>query len=163
MMYTLGNKEQEKALRKRLPPLDLKREDPKALKELVRRMRQAMKEVNGIGLSANQIGVAKRIFIAQVPDAQGHTKFYAVMNPEIVKTSKETVVSEEGCLSVPGRYGFIERPDRITLQGYDARGKKVKIKAWGLLARVFQHEVDHLNGVLFSDKCTEVREAPRNL
>ncbi|MFH1193092.1 MAG: peptide deformylase [Candidatus Jorgensenbacteria bacterium] len=157
-MYLLGNKEQEKTLRRKLPPIDLAREDIKELKKLVKRMREEMKKANGVGLSANQIGVSKRLFVAQVPDDQGHTKFYAVVNPEIVKTSKDTAVLEEGCLSVPERYGFVERPMRITLQGLDVNGKKLKIKAWGLLARVFQHEVDHLNGALFVDHVRPVRD-----
>lgn len=157
-MYVLGNKTHEKVLRRKLPPVDITREDKKELKELVKRMRAEMRKTNGIGLSANQIGVEKRLFVAQVPDDQGRVKFYAVVNPEIVKTSKDTAVLEEGCLSVPERYGFVERPLRVTLQGFDVNGKKLKIKAWGLLARVFQHEVDHLNGALFVDHVRPVRD-----
>ncbi|PIP30098.1 peptide deformylase [Candidatus Jorgensenbacteria bacterium CG10_big_fil_rev_8_21_14_0_10_54_38] len=155
-MYLLGNKNEEKVLRRKLPPVDLARENTKELKELVKQMRTEMRKANGIGLSANQVGVEKRLFVAQVPDDQGRVKFYAVVNPEIVKTSKDTAVLEEGCLSVPERYGFVERPLRVTLQGFDVNGKKLKIKAWGLLARVFQHEVDHLNGTLFVDHVSPV-------
>lgn len=155
-MYLLGNKDEEKVLRRKLPPVDLAREDKKELRALVRRMRAAMQEANGVGLSANQIGVEKRLFVAQVPDNQGRTKFYAVVNPEIMKDSKETVALEEGCLSVPEQFGMVERPERVTLTGMDMNGKKVKIKAWGLLARVFQHEVDHLDGKLFVDRTKEV-------
>lgn len=163
-MYLIGNKEQEKVLRRKLPPVDLTRENTKELKELVKRMRAVMREANGIGLSANQMGVEKRLFVAQVPDDQGRVKFYAVVNPKIVKTSKDTAVLEEGCLSVPERYGFVERPLRVTLQGFDVNGKKLKIKAWGLLARVFQHEVDHLNGALFVDHMNPVRnKTPRGI
>jgi hypothetical protein len=76
----------------------------------------------------------------------------AVFNPEITKVSKETDVLEEGCLSIPGIYDEVKRPDRVVIQGYDKNGKKLKIKAWGLLARVFQHEVDHLDGKFFLDR-----------
>lgn len=146
------NKKEEKFLREKLPPLILTREDKKELKELIKRMRLAMKEYNGVGLSANQIGVPKKIFIAQVPDSNGRQKFYAVLNPEIKKVSKEKEVIEEGCLSVPDQFGLVERAYKVSLEGYNMQGKKIKIKAWGLLARVFQHEVDHLNGVIFLDK-----------
>lgn len=110
-----------------------------------------MKKANGIGLSANQIGLDMRVFVAQPEN-----KFYAVFNPEILKTSGEAKVIEEGCLSVPDVYGNVTRPDRVLLSGYDANGNKIKIKAWGILARVFQHEVDHLNGGIFIDKATEI-------
>ena len=120
--------------------------------KLVLTMRKVMKQANGIGLSANQIGLPYRMFVAQVPTIQGDQKFYTVLNPEIEKDGKEKVEQEEGCLSVVGTYGLVERPERVTLRGFDRNGKTVKIKAWGLLARVFQHEVDHLEGKLFIDK-----------
>ncbi len=159
-IYDVNRKGEEKVLRKKLPPVDLAREDKKALRELARRMRAAMQSANGVGLSATQIGLTKRLFVARVPDGQGRVKFYAVVNPEIVKASAETAVLEEGCLSVPERYGMVERPARVTLTGLDLNGRKVKIKAWGLLARVFQHEVDHLDGKLFVDRSKEVRRIP---
>ncbi len=121
-------------------------------------MREKMKEAHGIGLSANQIGLPYRVFVAQVPSHQGRPKFYAIFNPEIVKQSKETEIMEEGCLSIPGKYGFVERASRIVIKGYDPNGKKIKIKAWGLLARVFQHEIDHLDGKLFIDRTNKVKE-----
>ena len=152
-IFVIGNKKEEVVLRKKIPPLDLARENKKELKDLIKRMRVIMKKANGIGLSANQIGFQKRLFVAQVPDEHGHQKFYAVINPEIVKVSKEKISSEEGCLSVPiDLFGLVERPEQVVLQGYNLEGKKIKIKAWGLLARVFQHEVDHLNGTIFVDK-----------
>lgn len=138
-----------------MPPLDLKKENVKELKELVKKMRAVMNESNGVGLSANQIGVAKRIFVAQVPDEHSEIKFYAVVNPTITKKSFKKAPLEEGCLSTPNTYGVIERPERITLKGYTVDGKKLKIKAWGILAQVFQHEVGHLNGKLFTDKAKE--------
>jgi peptide deformylase len=109
----------------------------------------------GIGLSANQIGLNTRVFVARVEN-----KFYAVFNPEIIQESKEKNKMDEGCLSIPGVYGLVERPAKVTLKGYDANGRPIKIKAWGLLARVFQHEVDHLNGNLFIDKAKQVERIP---
>ncbi len=117
-----------------------------------------MKQANGIGLSANQIGLSYRMFVAQVP-AQGQDKFYTVLNPELEKDGKEVSVQEEGCLSVVGVYGNVKRPERVILRGLDRNGRPLKIKAWGLLARVFQHEIDHLNGKLFIDTATDLHKA----
>lgn len=122
------------------------------IRELIRTMRRVMHEAEGVGLAAPQIGVPLRVFIAEV-----NKKFYALLNPEIVKSSSEMEYFEEGCLSVPGLYGNVKRPSKITVVAMNERGKRVKIKAWGLLARVFQHEIDHLNGVLFIDKAERTR------
>lgn len=156
-VLTNASKKEDSFLRKKVPTLHLAHEDKKTLKSLIKKMRVIMKENNGIGLSANQIGLSKRLFVAQVPDEHGHPKFYAIINPEIIKSSSKKVPSEEGCLSVPlSTTGIVERPDKIMLQGFNADGKKIKIKAWGLLARVFQHEIDHLNGKLFIDRATRL-------
>ena len=96
------------------------------------------------------------MFVAEVPDAQGGLKFYAIFNPELEKTSREIVVAEEGCLSIPGKFGDVGRAPQVTLKGQDRNGRPVKIKAWGLLARVFQHECDHLNGTVFTDHAKKV-------
>lgn len=145
------NKEENKLLRKKAEPFDFKAMSRREIGELTRRMRRIMKEANGIGLAANQIGLPFRMFVAEVPSGDA-TKFYAVFNPKIIKAEREKAVAEEGCLSVPGVYGDVSRPEKIILTGEDANGRPVKIKAWGLLARVFQHEVDHLDGTLFIDK-----------
>lgn len=155
-IFTVNNKKEKAVLKTKIPPLDLSEESKKKLRELVREMRKAMKEAQGVGLSANQIGVKKRVFVAEVPSGEGRPKFYAIINPKIVKRFKEEIELEEGCLSVPGRHGIVERPERIVLEGYTIQGKKIKIKAWGFLARVFQHEVDHLDGKLFTDRTKEV-------
>lgn len=126
------------------------------LNALLQRMRKIMRLANGVGLSANQIGLAYRLFVAQVPDAQGAYKFYAVFNPEIEKSSSETALLEEGCLSIPGAYGSVPRAKQVVLTGLDKQGRPLRIKAWGLLARVFQHEVDHLNGKLFIDRTRDI-------
>jgi len=143
---------EEKLLRTKMPTFDFSKHDAKEIRDLLTHMKRTMHAAHGIGLSANQIGLKLRVFIGQVPDANGALKFYAIFNPEIEKTIGEKTPFEEGCLSVPGTYGETMRPETVVLKGFDKRGKPVKIKAWGLLAKMFQHEVDHLNGVLFIDK-----------
>lgn len=159
-IVTTQTKKDESFLRKRAKEFDVSllrdKKKAKEMKNLIRDMREFMKKANGIGLSANQIGLPYRLFVAQVPDSQGKQKFYAIFNPEIKKESNEKVTAEEGCLSVPETYGTVERYYKLILTGFDAQGKKMKIKAWGLLARVFQHEVDHLDGKLFIDRAKEL-------
>lgn len=166
-IWTIENSKEKKMLRKKLAYFDFQKWSKKEIAELIKRMKEIMLAANGIGLAANQIGLDVRIFVVQLQavDRQGRPralssgerKFYAIFNPEIVKSSEEKTVMEEGCLSVPGGYfGDVERPEKITLVGFDKNGKKLKIKAWGMLARVFQHEVDHLNGIVFIDKAKEV-------
>jgi len=172
-IITIENKADEKFLRKKTPVFDFAKADKKELAELIKAMRNKMYEANGIGLSANQISLKTRLFVAQVFDKplkrgadnkiimppKSEMKFYAVFNPEITKFSGRKTEIEEGCLSVPGYYGIVERPEKITLEGQDKNGRKIKIKASGMLARVFQHETDHLNGILFIDKAKQLFEA----
>ncbi|MDI6734492.1 MAG: peptide deformylase [Patescibacteria group bacterium] len=162
-IFLIGDEKEKKVLRTKIPLFDFSRESKKELKDLIKKMRLVMKEANGVGLSANQIGVQKRIFVAQVPNDQGRIKFYVIINPEIKKISKEKIALEEGCLSIPETFGIVPRAEKLVLEGFDINGKKLKIKAWGLLARVFQHEVDHLNGMVFTDHCKEVRKIPENI
>lgn len=160
-IYLIDDEAQRSFLAQQAEVFDFEAHTRKEIDELLRRMRRIMREANGIGLSANQIGLPHRLFIAEVPGKE-EMKFYAVFNPEIEKLEKEKVVMEEGCLSVPGIYGDVERPARLVLRGQDRRGKPLRIKAWGLLARVFQHEVDHLNGKLFLEKAKNTYRANRN-
>jgi len=153
MIYTINNKEQEKFLRRKASDFDFSKYNKKEIREIIKNMRAEMTTAIGLGLSANQIGLDMRLFVAKAGGKQ-----YAVFNPVITKFSKETILMEEGCLSVPEIFGTVERPEKITLEGYDTSGKKIKIKAWGLLARVFQHETDHLNGILFIDKAKSLRK-----
>jgi len=154
----IDDKKEAKFLRKKTVDFDFKKFTKKEITELLARMRRIMHEANGIGLSANQIGLNLNLFVAEVPDPQGGTKFYALFNPKIEKKSEELAEGEEGCLSVPGKWGDVPRAERIVISGFDKNQKAVKIKAWGLLARVFQHEVDHLNGKLFLDRARKVFE-----
>jgi peptide deformylase len=158
-IVTVAQKKDEKFLRKKTVPFDFKKFTRKEVNELITRMRRIMHTANGIGLSANQIGLEFSVFVAEVPDAQGGTKFYAVFNPKIEKVDKAAITFEEGCLSVPGQWGEVTRAEQIVVSGYNKMGKKVKVKAWGLLARVFQHEIDHLNGKLFIDKAKKLYTA----
>lgn len=165
-ILTIDSKKDEKFLRKKAADFDFKKYKKQEIREFIKTMRQAMKEAHGIGLSANQIGLDLNFFVAAPPTTRTNAdltrinaekaKFYVIFNPKIIKASKEKTNLEEGCLSVPNTYGMVERPEKITLEGFDQNAKKLKIKAWGLLARVFQHEVDHLNGVLFIDKATNI-------
>lgn len=121
------------------------------LLELVKAMKETLRQAQGVGLAANQVGKDQRLFVAETDG-----KTYVVANPEILKASPKTVPMEEGCLSVPGVWGLVERPESVEIQGKNQFGKKIKIKARGLLARVFQHEIDHLNGILFIDKAKQL-------
>ncbi len=160
-IWVVERKDEEKFLRKKAAAFDFSNSTKKEIQELLRRMRDAMNKANGVGLSANQIGLPYRVFVAQVPDAQGHLKFYALFNPKIEKPSTKMETLEEGCLSVPETYGPVARHYQLVLNGQDKLGKKVKIKAWGLLARVFQHEMDHLDGKLFIDRATSTKRVAR--
>ncbi len=159
-ILTVENKKEEKFLRTKTIEFDFSKFNKKETAALVKQMKEAMNAAAGIGLSANQIGLNLKVFTVQMPASKEiPAKFYAVFNPEITKSSVKKTVMEEGCLSVPGMYGIVERPEKITLEGRDKNGKKLKIKSWGLLARVFQHECDHLNGILFIDKAREIHKA----
>lgn len=130
------------------------------IRELIRQMKKLMKQYGGIGLAAPQLGINLQIFVAQAySQERGYQgKFYALLNPKIINLSQQTEKMEEGCLSLPHLYGEVERPKRIVLEALDEFGNKVKLKASGLLARIFQHEIDHLNGKLFIDRTKRVKE-----
>ncbi|MCL5006783.1 MAG: peptide deformylase [Patescibacteria group bacterium] len=146
-ILTINDKEEGIFLRKKTKLFDFREYSRKEISGLINDMRKIMKNADGIGLSANQIGFDFRMFVAEVEG-----KFYAIFNPELSRFSKETKTLEEGCLSVPDKFSAVTRPDKVLLTGCDRNGRKIKIKAWGLLARVFQHEVDHLDGKLFLDR-----------
>jgi len=155
-IFTIQNRGEEKFLRKRVEDFEFSKFSQKEIQELILRMKKAMRAAKGVGLSANQIGLPLKVFVAEIPEKDGGSKFYAIFNPRIEKASKESTSMQEGCLSVPGIYGEVERPSRVVLKGFDKHGRSLKIKAWGLLAKVFQHEIDHLNGILFIDKAKEL-------
>lgn len=156
-ILTIQNKKEEKFLRRKIKDFDFSSFDKKRIKELIEEMKKTMRAAQGVGLSANQVGLDFKTFVAELPSEKGAAKFYALFNPKIEKVSKKEIVMEEGCLSVPKIYGKVSRPEKIVFSAFDRNGKKVKIKAWGFLARVFQHEMDHLNGALIIDKAKELR------
>lgn len=129
-----------------MPDFDFSAHDKKEVVGVIREMRQEMKRAGGVGLSGNQVGLDWRLFVAEIED-----EFYAIFNPKITKTSITVEELEEGCLSLPEIYVPVDRPIRVTLEGQDQNGKKLKIKAGTPLSRVFQHETDHLNGKLITD------------
>ena len=114
-------------------------------------MIDAMHESDGIGLAGPQVGVEKRLFVCHVPDDEPRV----FINPDIIGTSQELSPYEEGCLSIPGVYSEIIRPNSITVQAWNLEGKPFRMEVSGILARVIQHEMDHLKGVLFIDHLTE--------
>lgn len=143
----------------RTPALDVTEFDD-ALRTLVRDMFETMEAAPGVGLAAPQIGVSRRVFVFDSGEVRG-----AVCNPRIVDRSEETVESDEGCLSLPGLYFPVSRALRVRLEGQDPDGAPVSYEGEELLARIFQHETDHLDGVLFIDRLTSEhrREAMRLL
>ena len=120
------------------------------LARLVERMKALMRDASGAGLAANQVGVLRRVFVFQVGDDEPR----AVVNPEIVARSADSAVDDEGCLSLVGVVVPVERSVSVTLEGRDERGRPVRLELAELAARVVQHELDHLDGVLILDRTT---------
>lgn len=119
---------------------------------LISGMRETMKANNGVGLAANQVGQDLRIFVIDEKLAKENNVPDAYINPEITEYSKDLAELEEGCLSLPEFWRDIRRSKKVKLKALDENGKKIKIKARGFLARVYQHETDHLNGLLIKDR-----------
>lgn len=135
----------------------------KNLHTLLDDMVETMREAPGVGLAAPQIGLSERIIVVEyfekeeleeVEDAP--KKVWALINPEIVKASEEMLFGAEGCLSLPGIVGEVERHAEVQVKALNKHGKPVKIKAKGWLARIFQHEIDHLNGIMFTERATRL-------
>ena len=120
---------------------------------LITNMFDTMRNANGIGLAANQVGANKSIFIVDISNVEEHEEFKpsVFINPKIVKYSEEKIVIEEGCLSIPDIRADVERPEAITIEYQDAELQKQTMDAENLLARVIQHEYNHLLGILFTD------------
>lgn len=129
------------------------------LQTLIDDMIETMRLAPGVGLAAPQINLSQQLIVVEFGDEEDEEapkKLYVLANPEVVKLSQETVVGVEGCLSIPGIVGEVERAEKALIKGLNRRGQPVKIKAEGWLARIFQHEIDHLNGVLYVDKATRL-------
>ncbi len=128
------------------------------LKKLLDDMIETMYAAPGIGLAAVQIGILKRLIVIDVSkDNEKKSPLYLI-NPEIISKSKKTSIYEEGCLSLPGHFAEIERPAECTVKYIDYYGKKKEMTATGLLSTCIQHEVDHLNGVLFIDYLSKLKK-----
>ena len=128
----------------------------------IRRLSQDMFETmraegDGVGLAANQVGVGLRLFVVEIAGKNSPSRRYTLVNPKIVAIGKETESQDEGCLSFPGIFGPGERKREVEIQGLDLKGKNVTLRGEGLLARVFQHELDHLDGVVFVERMTMVQ------
>ena len=129
------------------------------LQSLIDDMVETMRVAPGVGLAAPQVNVSQRVIVVEFGDEEDESvppKLYVVVNPEITRLSKEVVTGTEGCLSIPEIVGDVERPVGATIKGLNRHGQPVKIKAEGWLARIFQHEVDHVDGVLFVDRAERV-------
>jgi len=129
------------------------------LQQLIEDMVETMRAAPGVGLAAPQVGVSQRVIVVEYGDDEDESRpprLYVVVNPEIVEASPETEMGVEGCLSIPGLVGEVERHQRIVVKGQNRRGQPIKLKLQGWVARIFQHEIDHLEGILFTDRAVRV-------
>ena len=129
------------------------------LKETMQDMLETMRESMGVGIAGPQVGVMRRIFVAQ-PDIGEDSKVYYMINPVMLEMSDEKELGVEGCLSVPDMVGDVERSVRIKMEATDLDGERKVYEFEGFDARVMQHEYDHLDGILYTDKCSNLREVP---
>ncbi len=134
----------------RTPAVPIEKFDEE-LTTTIEQMFTTMVRGRGIGLAGPQVGISKRFFIVQLEG----DKPRVFINPELIATSAELSEYEEGCLSIPGAYANLDRPSSIKIQAWNERGRPFTLEAAGLLARVIQHELDHLSGILFTDKLPE--------
>lgn len=129
------------------------------LHQLLDRMLETMREAPGVGLAAPQVGVDLRVAVVEYPDdeedPENTMRVYELINPEVVR-AKGAEVGQEGCLSIPGLVADVERATYILLRAQDRNGREYRLKAYDWLARVFQHEIDHLHGVLMTDKASQL-------
>jgi peptide deformylase len=133
----------------------------KDMQQLIDDMIETMREAPGVGLAAPQVGISQRLIVVEYGDEDDDEtpkKLYVVINPEIVKLSEETVEGVEACLSVPGLAGTVKRHESVVVKGLNRHGRPIRIKASGWLARIFQHEIDHVDGVVFTDRAERVWE-----
>ena len=130
------------------------------LQSLLDEMVETMRAAPGVGLAAPQVNISQRVIVVEYPEddtqSESPRKLYQLVNPEIVRFSRETVEGVEGCLSVPGLVGEVERALEVTVRGKNRHGQPVRLKASGWLARIFQHEIDHLDGIVFTERATRI-------
>ena len=147
--------EPDPILRKESAPIEKVDND---LRKLLDDMLETMYAAPGIGLAAVQIGILKRLIVIDISKDKEKKNPLFLINPEIVSKSKNTSMYEEGCLSLPGHFAEIERPSECQINFLDYNGKKKEITAKGLLSTCIQHEVDHLNGILFIDYLSKLKK-----
>ncbi len=130
-----------------------------SLHQLLDDMLETMREAPGVGLAAPQIGIGQRIAVIEYPededDPENTKRVYEIINPEVIK-KKGSDIGQEGCLSMPGLAADVERATQVVVKAQDRNGKEIRIKAYDWLARIFQHEIDHLHGILMTDKAEKV-------
>lgn len=146
----------DELLRKKARPFE--KVDEKAVQLLEDMYETLHSTADGVGLAAPQVGVLRRAIVVDLSMEEGGEGPFKLINPVIVKRSGEQVC-REGCLSVPGKLGDVIRPKKVIVEAFNEKGEKVRIKAEDLLAVVFSHEIDHLDGILFIDKATEIFDA----
>lgn len=153
-ILTVDDPQQQKVLRSKAKKV--RNVTPK-LVALADEMLETMRDADGVGLAAPQVGVLQRLFVAEFPEdeeASQPRQTYVLFNPEIVKGQGEQI-GYEGCLSIPGYVGQVARFEQITVKGLNEHGRAVRYKLEGYPARVVQHEIDHLDGILYTDKLTD--------
>ena len=148
--------EPNKILRKKSEPVDKVDED---IKKIMDDMLETMYAAPGIGLAAIQIGIPKRVIVMDISSKQEPKKPMFFINPEIINKSDNNSTYEEGCLSVPGQFAEIDRPEKCHIKYLDYNGKQQEIKAEGMLATCIQHEMDHLEGILFIDYLSKLKKS----
>lgn len=141
----------EEVLRRKAEPID---EINGEVRDLADKMTEVMFKAEGVGLAAPQVGVGKRLIVVNLED-----DFHILVNPELVEQSDEKETSEEGCLSVPGPEAPVSRSKRVVVRGTDLDGNEVRLAREGLGAKVFQHEIDHINGKLFIDHLSDAERS----
>lgn len=135
------------------------------IQQLIDDMIVTLHEESGAGLAAPQVNVSQQVILVEFGSEEDESippTLYVTINPKITRFSKELVSGAEGCLSIPGLMGEVERSQEIVVEGRDRHGEALKMKLRGWVARIFQHEIDHLNGILFTDRTTNVWETDEN-
>lgn len=157
-LVTIFHAEGDVLLRQSTPVLAPEQIRTPSVQKLIQEMIKTMRSAKGIGLAAPQVGQSIRLAVIHKQADRSLKKDLVLINPELAQPSVTEVDFEEGCLSIPDVYGLVMRPETIQLTAYDGQGKIYTIDATGLLARVAQHEVDHLNGRLFIDRTDRITQ-----
>jgi len=133
--------------------------------QLIEDMILTLREESGAGLAAPQVNVSQQVILVEFGSEEDETippTLYVALNPQITRFSQQMVTGTEGCLSIPGLMGEVERSQEIVVEGQDRHGEPLKMQLSGWVARIFQHEIDHLNGILYTDRTSEVWETDEN-